>query len=61
MRYSTEQLPNRRWGIYADGRLLATLGCHKTCLKILELLSEKHQPDKTEKLHDRIPVIKLAA
>ena len=61
MRYSTEQLSNRRWGIYADDRLLATVGCHRTCLKILKLLSHKHQQNKTNKLRDRIQIIKTAA
>ena len=61
MRYSIEQLPNRRWGIYADDRLLATLGCQQTCLKVLKLLSERHQPDKTERLRDRLQIIKAAA
>ena len=61
MHYSTEQLSNRRWGIYVDDRLLATVGCHKTCVKILKLLSQKHQEDKTNKLCDRIQIIKTAA
>ena len=50
MRYSTEQLSNRRWGIYADNRLLASIGCYKTCLKILKMLEP--QQDKN-KLSDR--------
>ena len=63
MRYSSEQLSNRRWGIYADDRLLASVGCYKTCLKILKLLSEKqkHHQDKTSELRDRIQIIKTAA
>ena len=61
MRYSTEQLSNRRWGIYADDRLLATVGCHKICVKILKLLSQKHQQDKTNQLGDRLRIIKTAA
>ena len=58
MRYLTKQLSNRRWGIYADDRLLASVGCHKTCLKILKLLSHKHQQDRNNR--DRIE-IKTAA
>lgn len=33
-----EQLPNQRWGIYAEKKLLATFGCRNNCLKVLELL-----------------------
>ena len=55
MRYSTEQLSNRRWGIYANNRLLATIGCYKTCLEILKLL--KNQQNR---ISDRIE-IKTAA
>ena len=59
MRYSTEQLSNRRWGIYADDRLLATVGCYKTCLKILKLL--EYRLGKISQLGDRIKTIKTAA
>lgn len=38
MSYSIKQLSDRRWGIYADEKLLATLGCHDKCLKVLKLL-----------------------
>ena len=38
MKYSIEQLPNGRWGIYVELRLLATIGSHQTALKILALL-----------------------
>ncbi len=38
MTYFIEQLPNGRWGIYVEWRLLATIGCHQTALKILALL-----------------------
>ena len=63
MHYSTEQLSNRRWGIYVDDRLLASVGCYKTCLKILKLLSEKqkYRQYKTSELRDRIQIIKTAA
>lgn|GEM_PF-5842466 len=33
-----KQLPNQRWGIYAEKKLLATFGCHDNCLKVFELL-----------------------
>ncbi len=36
-----EQLPNKRWGIYAQEKLLATFGCHDQCLKVLNLLQTK--------------------
>ncbi len=41
MSYSMEQLPNKRWGIYAQEKLLATFGCHDQCLKVLNLLQTK--------------------
>ncbi|MGB5632538.1 MAG: hypothetical protein WBM86_07140 [Waterburya sp.] len=41
MSYSIKQLPNRRWGIYAQNKLLATFGCHDQCLKVLELLKKR--------------------
>ncbi len=41
MSYSIEKLPNGRWGIYAERQLLATIGCHRTGLTILELLHKK--------------------
>ncbi len=46
MKYSIEQLPNGRWGIYVELRLLATIGSHQTALKILTLLQtgrKRHQ------------------
>lgn len=42
MSYSIEQLPNKRWGIYSQVKLLATIGCYKQGLKILGLLRKKH-------------------
>lgn len=41
MSYSIEQLPNQRWGIYAQKKLLATFGSRETCLKVLNLLQTK--------------------
>ena len=38
MNYSSEQLPNGRWGIYEQGKLLATIGCYQTCKEILSRL-----------------------
>ena len=40
MNYSSERLPNGRWGIYQQGKLLATIGCYLTCQKILSLLAK---------------------
>ena len=39
MNYSIDRLPNGRWGIYVELRLLATIGCYQTALKILTLLN----------------------
>ena len=43
MNYHIAQLPNKRWGIYSQLKLLATVGCHSTALKTLELLRRKNQ------------------
>ena len=45
MNYSSEQLPNGRWGIYGQGKLLATIGCYSTCQKILSLLAKRKSHD----------------
>ena len=46
MNYSIELLPNRRWGIYAEQKLLATIGCYQTGREILTRLklSQKVRP-----------------
>ncbi len=41
MNYSSEQLPNGRWGIYEQGKLLATIGCYSSCQEILSLLAKR--------------------
>ena len=41
MNYSSEQLPNGRWGIYGQGKLLATIGCYSTCQEILNWLAKR--------------------
>lgn len=41
MSYSIEQLPNQRWGIYAQKKLLATFGSHDHCLKVFKLLETR--------------------
>lgn len=38
MNYYSQALNNKRWGIYQEETLLATIGCHKTCQRILTLL-----------------------
>ncbi|MGK7893720.1 MAG: hypothetical protein AB4372_08865 [Xenococcus sp. (in: cyanobacteria)] len=43
MIYHIAQLPNQRWGIYLQLKLLATVGCYDTARKILELLGRKNQ------------------
>ena len=42
MQYSVKQLPNGRWGIYSELRLLATIGCKKTCDEIISCLTTAH-------------------
>jgi hypothetical protein len=51
MNYSSEQLPNGRWGIYQEGKLLATIGCYQTCTKILSLL-QLRESNKSNKPQD---------
>jgi len=41
MHYSIKQLSNQRWGIYLEGKLLATIGCHDKGLTVLELLQSQ--------------------
>ncbi|MGF1540338.1 MAG: hypothetical protein ACFCU5_07785 [Pleurocapsa sp.] len=41
MNYYYNRLPNGRWGIYEQGKLLATIGCYQTCQEILKLLAER--------------------
>ncbi len=53
MNYSSEQLPNGRWGIYGQGKLLATIGCYSTCQEILSLLAKR--PSKNSNNPQSIP------
>ena len=41
MSYSIEQLPNKRWGIYFDLSLMASIGCRQTSFEILKRLQER--------------------
>ena len=43
MNYCIQQLPNKRWGIYAELNLLASIGSYETALKILNLLQKKSE------------------
>jgi hypothetical protein len=45
MTYSFKQLPNGRWGIYQDLKLLASIGCYHTCQKIVAALSSSLPSD----------------
>jgi len=38
MNYYSQELADKRWGIYEETKLLATIGCHKTCQRIVTLL-----------------------
>lgn len=38
MNYYSQELSNQRWGIYEEHKLLATIGCYKTCQRIVTLL-----------------------
>ena len=49
MQYSLKQQLNGRWGIYYDFKLLATIGCHKTGLKILASLQLEKFKAKVQK------------
>ncbi len=52
MNYSSEQLPNGRWGIYGQGKLLATIGCSQSCQEILRRLEfgQSNNSNKTQAL-----------
>ena len=43
MTFNSKQLPNGRWGIYCDLKLLASIGCPKTCKKIIRYLESSTQ------------------
>ena len=59
MNYSLRQLSGQRWGIYVENKLLATLGCHKTGLKVLEFLQNKNRLRKPHQVFRQ--TIKTAA
>lgn len=46
MNYYSQALNNKRWGIYQEETLLATIGCHKTCQRILTLLKANKSKNK---------------
>ncbi|MEM8721843.1 MAG: hypothetical protein AAGE84_21525 [Cyanobacteria bacterium P01_G01_bin.39] len=41
MSYSIKQVANQRWGIYLENKLLATLSCRNTSLKVLKLMQAR--------------------
>jgi hypothetical protein len=41
MKYHTVQLPDGRWGIFEDDRLLATIGSYAECLDVLKVLRSR--------------------
>lgn len=44
MHYYSKKLPNGRWGIYLEFKLLATIGCYKSCQKLLNSLNDENSP-----------------
>lgn len=60
MSYLIKQLPNQRWGIYAEKKLLATIGCHNTCIQVLELL-KKRRRESIDTLPPLTSIVKQAA
>ncbi len=42
MHYYSKKLPNGRWGIYVELKLLATIGCYKSCQKLLNSLNDEN-------------------
>ena len=38
MLYHSEQIQNKRWGIFINNKLVASIGCPNTCQKILKYL-----------------------
>ncbi len=41
MKYYAAQLPDGRWGIFEDDRLLATIGSQTECRDLLKLLNDR--------------------
>jgi len=41
MLYHSQKLENERWGIFADDRLIATIGCDDTAQKIVHFLENR--------------------
>ncbi|MGF1588250.1 MAG: hypothetical protein ACFCU7_03230 [Pleurocapsa sp.] len=41
LKYQIKQAENQRWGIYQDGRLLATVGSYEACESIWKYLQQE--------------------
>ena len=41
MVYHSEQIQDKRWGIFVDNKLVASIGCPNTCQKILKSLETR--------------------
>ena len=55
MNYYSQELANQRWGIYEEHKLLATIGCYKTCQRIVTLLNASN-PQKFAITQDLRPL-----
>ena len=55
MNYYSQELANERWGIYEEHKLLATIGCYKTCQRILTSLRASN-PQKFSITQDLRPL-----
>ncbi|MDJ0902556.1 MAG: hypothetical protein QNJ55_27505 [Xenococcus sp. MO_188.B8] len=56
MKYYSQELANHRWGIYEEHKLLATIGCYKTCQRILTLLKASNTKKKFSITEDLRPL-----
>lgn len=52
MHYSTKLLSNGRWGIYEGHTLLATIGCPRTCQRLVAVLNQRRCGKQLNKQYD---------
>ena len=57
MSYYAKKILGGRWGIYHNSKLLATIGCDKTCRKIISRLEESKR--NSIKIKDESQITKL--
>ena len=53
MSYKSKQLENGRWGIFAEERLIASIGCFDTCEKVIRFLDSRSCDRSVSNLPER--------